>query len=794
MLKRVFKLGRCLFRDTSIVVFAVIFGILFTLTSSPIWGQDEPILNEVDFVPGEVLVKFKPEVTAEQKRILRKTVEAKLLTVINQLSVEHWRVPPEKLPSVLALLNADAIVVYAEPNYLLKPAAVPNDSHYNLLWHLSNTGQTVSGRDGTAGADIDAESAWNITTGSKDVVIAVIDSGVAIDHPDLKNNIWTNADEIADDGIDNDNNGYIDDVHGWDFINGRYGDNDPTDVSTGTLSAGHGTHVAGTIAAQGDNGLGVTGVMWKAQIMPLLLFDLYQDDAPYAGAIQVVKVGQAILYAVENGANIINLSLTVGSGADSQFVYDAIKNADMSNILVVVAAGNEANNNDVNPAYPSSFDLPNIISVAATDENDKLSSFSNYGLQSVDVAAPGGDHPNGIADNLYSTTPPKREVLFSEDFESGGGQWGGNSIHEAWTLDPDPFLSTWAQDSTGNYANDEDSYIQTRNGIDTSNCRGLHLQFDIEFQLEDNFDFLYVEGSQDNINYVELFKFTGIGSEKRNIWTNQLTYDEVYLRFRLKTDESNTDDGVSIDNIKLTGIPWNYTGNEYDFKVGTSMAAPVVSGIAGLLWSYDPSLTHYEVKEAIEKSVDKLEALNGKVATGGRVNAYKALQYVGAESNPDPDPDPDPSPNPDPSPEPDIIQVAGTWQVTDENDERNCEEAAIRTVVYNLDVTQNGDRVTVSKEPEGTFQGTINGNTIQWTGNYPEQGGITTILSMTVTVNTSGDRFTSESVWSWSDGFSSCSGTSRGTGTRLSSGSDRDTAGGGGGGGGGGCLITTAMD
>jgi subtilisin family serine protease len=406
--------------------------------------------------------------------------------------------------------------------------------------------------------------------------------------------------------------------------------------------------VAGTIAGEGNNQQGITGVMWQAQIMPLLCYDLYFTDLPYSGDIHSIKIGLAILYAVENGARIINMSFTGPS--QSEFIFDALKSADMYGVLAVAAAGNDASDNDVSPRYPADYDLPNIISVAATDENDKLSSFSNYGLNSVDVAAPGGDHPNGIADNLLSTTPPQRETLFSEDFESGAGQWATTSEPEAWSLDVDAATSTWIQDSVGNYHNNENSYVRTENGIDTTNCRGLHFEFDISYLLETNYDFLYFEVSPDNINYAEIIKFTGTGSEKQKFWSNQLTLDTLYLRFRLATDEATTDDGVYIDNIIVTGIPWTYDGDEYGFKVGTSMAAPVVAGVAGLLLSYDPNLTHYEIKAAIENSVDKLDALAGKVATGGRINAYKALQYVGAsldDISPDPDPGPDPDPDPD---------------------------------------------------------------------------------------------------------------------------------------------------
>ncbi|MEG4861660.1 S8 family serine peptidase, partial [Microcoleus sp. K1-B1] len=251
-----------------------------------------------------------------------------------------------------------------------------NDPGYSQLWALNNTGQT----GGTADADIDAAEAWDIQQGNPNLVIGVIDTGVDYNHPDLVENIWTNPGEIAGDGIDNDNNGYIDDVRGWDFA---YNDNDPMDVD------GHGTHVSGTIAAKGNNGVGVTGVAWNANIMPLKFI----SDEGFGYTSDAIL---AINYATAKGVKLTNNSW--GGGGFSQSLYDAINTAGQQGALFIAAAGNDyGQNNDITPAYPASYDLSNIISVASTTDTDALSSFSNYGATTVDLGAPGS--------GIYSTTP-----------------------------------------------------------------------------------------------------------------------------------------------------------------------------------------------------------------------------------------------------------------------------------------------------------------------------------------------------------------------------------------------------
>ena len=287
----------------------------------------------------------------------------------------------------LEALAADPRVVRIEPDYMLYADVTPNDLLYSIdLWGLNNTGQT----GGTADADIDAPEAWDITTGSASTVIAVIDTGVDIDHPDLAANIWTNPIECPGgigncvaDGVDNDGNGYVDDFHGWNFFD------DANWLFWSTDEDFHGTHVAGTIGADGNNGIGVTGINWQTQVMVLKF--LGPESGSTSDAIQAIE------YAANNGAQVINASW--GGAGFNQTLKNAIE---ACGCLFVAAAGNDGDDTDASPHYPASYDSANLVSVAATDHNDQRASFSNYGTTTVDLGAPGLDIMSTYPDAQYA--------------------------------------------------------------------------------------------------------------------------------------------------------------------------------------------------------------------------------------------------------------------------------------------------------------------------------------------------------------------------------------------------------
>lgn len=320
------------------------------------------------FVPNELLVRFKPNMTSAQMKSLLESSGYQILTNYHLLPLYRVKVADGlPLANKMTALRMDPAILYAEPNYKVKALRQPNDSLFSQLWAMQNNGQF----GGKTGADISAVKAWDKSTGSRDVIVAVIDTGVDYTHPDLAGNMWVNPREIPGNGIDDDNNGYVDDVYGYDFA---YGDGDPTD------GYGHGTHVAGTIGGLGNNIGGIAGVNWQVRIMALK----FLSDDGWGNTADAIA---AIEYAIRMGAQLSNNSW--GGGGYSQALYDAIRAAGSANQLFIASAGNEANNNDASPSYPASFDLDNIIAVAASDPADQLTWFSNYGRNSVDLAAPG---------------------------------------------------------------------------------------------------------------------------------------------------------------------------------------------------------------------------------------------------------------------------------------------------------------------------------------------------------------------------------------------------------------------
>ncbi|MGD9720098.1 MAG: S8 family peptidase, partial [Pirellulales bacterium] len=277
---------------------------------------------------------------------------------------------------VYAALQGLAGFRYAEPDFIVSIAATPNDPSFGQLYGLNNTGQVVNGDPGTPDADIDAAEAWDTGTGSSNVVIGIIDTGIDYTHPDLVNNIWTNPGEIPSNGIDDDANGFIDDVHGYDFLNL---DGDPMDDHS------HGTHTAGTVGAEGNNGIGVAGVNWDVSLMALKFLGA-SGSGPISAAVAAVNY---VSMMSDRGVNIRATNNSWGGGGFDAAMYDAIADNRDRDILFVAAAGNFSNNNDINPFYPASYDLDNLIAVAATDNDDNLAGFSHYGLTTVDLGAPG---------------------------------------------------------------------------------------------------------------------------------------------------------------------------------------------------------------------------------------------------------------------------------------------------------------------------------------------------------------------------------------------------------------------
>jgi thermitase len=283
--------------------------------------------------------------------------------------VAQWR--------ALQVLKADPDVTYAEADgtFRVAGAVAPNDAKLSQLWGLNNANDV----------DINAPEAWAITTGNPSMIVAVLDTGLTLTHPDLASKVWTNPGEVGGNSADDDGNGYADDTNGWNFVNNT---NDVRDDN------GHGSHVSGTIAAASNNGVGVTGVDWQARIMPLKILDA-------SGSGSDSSAIAAIYYAVAKGARVINASW--GGGDYSSAMLDAIRYAGTKGVLFVAAAGNDGVNTDGAPEYPADYAATNIISVAAVDSGGNLASFSNYGANSVTLAAPGVGIVSTVLNGRYSS-------------------------------------------------------------------------------------------------------------------------------------------------------------------------------------------------------------------------------------------------------------------------------------------------------------------------------------------------------------------------------------------------------
>ncbi len=350
-------------------------GVASLLCLTTAAGQALAARDSAEYVQGQVVVAFE---AGSDRGARTNAVRERGGEVIDELMLPRTvLVALEAGTSVeeaVASYEADPDVAYAEPNFLYHTSALPNDPGFNQLWGLNQPSDR----------DIDAPEAWDVTTGSSSVVVAVVDTGIAYTHPDLAANIWANPGEIAGDGADNDGNGHVDDSRGWDFVGN---DNDPGDPN------GHGTHVAGTIGARGNNMIGVTGVNWQVRLMPVRAADA-------GGNLTSAAVANAFSYACGEGARVVNGSF--GGPNQSMQIVTAMNSAACAGTLFVFAAGNGGgdgvgDNNDIAPQYPCGYSttttfpltVDRVVCVAATAMSDAKATFSNFGLSSVDLGAPG---------------------------------------------------------------------------------------------------------------------------------------------------------------------------------------------------------------------------------------------------------------------------------------------------------------------------------------------------------------------------------------------------------------------
>jgi subtilisin family serine protease len=588
-------------------------------------------------VPGEVVVRYERTTDDADRAALRADVGGDVVDELALPRTEVIEVDTGEVDETIAALETSPDVVFAEPNFFYRATAVPNDPRFGEQWPLHNTGQAISGIAGTPDADIDAAEAWDVTTGDPDVVVAIVDTGVAHSHPDLAANIWNNSGEMgagkSTNGVDDDGNGFVDDWRGWDFVGS---DNNPRDPF------GHGTHVAGTVGAVGNDGFGIAGVNWQVGLMPLRVLDSN-------GVGTTAAVADAITYAAANGADVINLSL--GGDDLSLSISSAIGSA--PNVLVVTAAGNEASNNDTTASYPCNYSSANIVCVAATDHGDHLAGYSNYGALNVDLAAPGS--------RVLSTIPAFFGAM-KETFEADiSSTWITGGTGTPWSRDLDS-LGYFAADSVGSdYQSNSDTWMRTATAADLTGLENCRLTYAFRLDTELDQDFFLIEGSPNGTSWTELGGWSGSTGDDWLSGSHDVgNFDDgpLYVRLRLTSNPLVNRGGASIDDLNLRCLSNSYNGNEFAQISGTSMATPHVSGAAALLMAADSDETVATIRNALLAGVDPSTELTGKVATGGRLNVASSLDLLVASSLPgDPTPTPtdlagvgaSPTPTPTPS-------------------------------------------------------------------------------------------------------------------------------------------------
>ena len=498
--------------------------------------------GEAEYAKGEVLVSYKEGVNVNDRGVVNiintilgqnqftQVIFEKLSTTF----IKSDKYTTEELLVKFRLLDS---VKSVAPNYVNHIMGATNDTHYNELWAMENTGANGGLND----ADIDASEAWDVQSGSRDVVVAVVDTGIDYTHDDLVDNMW-------------DGSAYGIPHHGYDFSGSN--DDDPM------AGHSHGTHVAGTIGASANNNLGVVGVANQVSLMALKVFS---DSGDSAYDSDILEAMEFISDMIDQGVNIVAINASYGGGGRSDTMKDAIEELGTKGVIMCAAAGNDDNNNDNNPHYPSNYDLDNIIAVAATDNRDELASFSNYGVQSVDIAAPGVDILSSIngdgydswngtsmatphvvgavallaAQDANTTVAQRVELILSNvdvisSLSNKVASGGRLNVYTALTGEPseggeDPVDGNVTSWTTGAYDNNEDRREELRI-TDAS-----ELVVTISGETEARYDFIYIYDAAGN----QIAKLDGVLDET-------ITVEGSSITARLTSDGSVTKSGVTV--------------------------------------------------------------------------------------------------------------------------------------------------------------------------------------------------------------------------------------------------------
>ena len=577
--------------------------------SAGVVGTDPFALSRGRHVPGEMLVKLKANtgaVTARAVNQKMRSLSAKKIafgTAATGTLHQIRYADDQALQVALDQARLDPDIEFAQPNYIYHKLSVPNDTLYAQQWDLRNSGQTVSspGLDparalnnpGVSGYDMNMQGAWDIKTDCSSKVVAVIDTGVNSTHNDLAANMWSSG--MYPSG-------------GYDFV---------TNSSTPKGIDGHGSHVAGIIGAVGNNGLGTTGICWNAKIMGVRVLDSLGN-----GTTATVVAG--INFAVAQGAKILNMSL--GVPTFDQSLSDAVQAASNAGVIVVSAAGNSSSNNDSTPLYPCNLSVVGSLCVGAIDQTFALADYSNFGVLSVDVAAPGS--------NIASTW-------------SGSGTITTVNLTSGWTK------TNWGYNIDPNYGVSGINVISNPVGWDDASVRYAtsandHAYFTQTFGAADqiiasffaNYSFASTAEVAFGYKTGTVDPFAGGGTISPDTLTGDSgdsyvisEYDAsgcaggaCSLGLQFTSPASGTSTGISVTDFETRTLQLNNTS--YNTISGTSMASPHVAGLAALVWSQNPAYSNADVVEAIKNSGRALAALKGKSKTGRAVDAQAALLYM----------------------------------------------------------------------------------------------------------------------------------------------------------------------
>lgn len=679
-----------------LIILILIFQTIIVFAEETNYNEKIPINEKVfhkpQYIEGEYVIKYKDSTTSYEKINLHRKENIRLIERLDETNADLVNIRDSySLNRKIRNIERNPEVEYIEPNYLYYPFEIESEPRFNELWGLKNTGQKIpqgvlgkDGREGIPNVDIDILNAWGHTIGDEEVVVAVIDTGIDTAHPDLKDNIWTNPDEMIN-GKDSDGNGYIDDIHGWDFLND---DNSVFNYEDGDY---HGTHVAGIIAASINN-IGVVGVAPKVKIMPLKFLGMNEYGETVGTLSNVLK---AIEYAKDKGVKIVNASW--GNYEHSQILEDAIAD---SNMLFIAASGNENINTDKTPSYPANFDLPNIISIGAIDNRGEYARFSNYGIETVHVAAPGVDILSTVPLNRYGGAAVFNETDNYKVFFQGFGLEILDEIQDRINI-MEKIIDTLDVDKEDSILLVQDDESDNSGYIDCLNYYKEPLE-ELGYK---KLTLYQVKQHEDGPNYdvmkdfdlVLWFTGEGFGKLNKNPTTITRTDQEnliqylnhggkLYLsgrdvgegiedtefynkylnvRFDLEIDEREgkrknvilgqdgtifEKDGHIASNTEYSDIiePNNngevvlvygkgdkdYHGyyNSYMYSSGTSMATPYVSGIAALLYSLGES-DILSIKSLIMRGVKPINRIEDQILTGGLVNANNSIEkYLNRET------------------------------------------------------------------------------------------------------------------------------------------------------------------